>query len=70
MWKQYVGFLIYCRRYVWHIITYLFVCFWRNNPQWAVLSLGAGIGSLVDRAEVVDVSVEHLRNNFQVPLRR
>ena len=40
MWKQYVGFLIYCRRYVWHIITYLFVvCFWRNSPQWAKFSL-------------------------------
>jgi len=35
-----------------------------------VVSLGAGVGSLVDRAEVVDGSVGHLRNNFQVRLRR
>ena len=38
IWKQYVGFLIFCRRYVWHNITHLFVCFWRNNPQWAKVS--------------------------------
>ena len=29
-----------------------------------VVSLGAGVGSLLDRAEVVDGSVGHLRNNF------
>ena len=36
----------------------------------AVVSLGAGVGSLLDRAEVVDGSVGHLRNNFQIRLRR
>jgi len=35
-----------------------------------VISLGAGVGSLVDRAEVVDGSIGHLRNKFQVRLRR
>jgi len=35
MWGLYVGFLIYCRRYVWHIITHFFVCFWRESPHWA-----------------------------------
>ena len=35
-----------------------------------VVSMGAGVGSLVDRAEVVDRSVRLLRNNFQIRLRR
>ena len=33
MWKRYVGFLIYCRRYVWNIITHLSV-FDAIAPSW------------------------------------
>jgi len=41
----------------------------KNVELKIVVSLGAGVGSLVDRAEVVDRTVGHLRNNFQVRLR-
>ena len=35
-----------------------------------VVFLGVGVGSLADREEVVDRSVGHLRNKFQVRLQR
>ena len=43
MWKQYVGFLIYLRRYVWNIITHLSVCFFGAiAPSWPEHPLSLG----------------------------